>query len=217
MGGPMAPDGHAEDVNILLQHKANKKANVSVEHVATVSKTNKTNMTLCMHYMPWFQSISSSWHWVSFLPMLWHHLNLTIFRLVFQVGLSHSPGKDFSGFWGYHWKMKTQDPENVAADGRREVASHFYPLIGPYDSGDPDVLEYHLLRSWKHADGSFVCFVFVLWYLFSPMALKLKGLFDFICVLNLRGNCNNSPKNDDLTHFAPNQNVKYVHIQKNEW
>lgn len=55
--------------------------------------------------------------------------------------------KDFSGFWGYHWKMNTQDPENfVRGQGsRRQVASHFYPLIGAYDSGDPDVLEYHLL------------------------------------------------------------------------
>lgn len=57
--------------------------------------------------------------------------------------------KDFSGFWGYHWKMKTQDPEHFVrgSEGsqRRQVASHFYPLIGAYDSGDPDVLEYHLL------------------------------------------------------------------------
>lgn len=27
----------------------------------------------------------------------------------------------------------------------REIASHYCPLIGPYDSGDPDVLEYHAL------------------------------------------------------------------------
>lgn len=30
-------------------------------------------------------------------------------------------------------------------NGKREIASHYYPLIGPYDSSDPDVLEYHLL------------------------------------------------------------------------
>lgn len=29
--------------------------------------------------------------------------------------------------------------------GAKKVASHFYPLIGPYDSGDPQVLEFHLL------------------------------------------------------------------------
>ncbi len=46
--------------------------------------------------------------------------------------------------WGWHWTMNTFDP-NVIADGKRAVASHFYPLIGPYDSGDSKVLEFHLL------------------------------------------------------------------------
>ena len=51
----------------------------------------------------------------------------------------HSPG------WGWHWTMNHFDPEKKADDGRREIASHFYPRIGPYDSGDTAVLEYHLL------------------------------------------------------------------------
>lgn len=46
--------------------------------------------------------------------------------------------------WGWHWTMNHFDPEKVAG-GKHEIASHFYPLIGPYDSGDPHVLEYHLL------------------------------------------------------------------------
>ena len=36
------------------------------------------------------------------------------------------------------------DP-NQHKNGRREIASKFYPLIGPYDSGDKHVIEYHLL------------------------------------------------------------------------
>ena len=40
--------------------------------------------------------------------------------------------------------MNHFDPEKIS-DGRREIASHFYPLIGPYDSGDANVIEYHLL------------------------------------------------------------------------
>jgi hypothetical protein len=36
------------------------------------------------------------------------------------------------------------DPDRID-DGRRSIASEYYPLIGPYDSGDPQVLEYHLL------------------------------------------------------------------------
>ena len=52
--------------------------------------------------------------------------------------------KPFSDHWGWHWTMNHFDPEKQV-DEKREVASKFYPLIGPYDSGDPDVLEYHLL------------------------------------------------------------------------
>lgn len=46
--------------------------------------------------------------------------------------------------WGWHWTMDHFDP-NQQVNGQRQIASHFYPTIGPYDSGDPDVLEYHLL------------------------------------------------------------------------
>jgi hypothetical protein len=52
--------------------------------------------------------------------------------------------KPYSGEWGWHWTMNHFDPEKVK-DGKREVASRFYPQIGPYDSADPDVLEYHVL------------------------------------------------------------------------
>ena len=52
--------------------------------------------------------------------------------------------KEVNGKWGIHWTMATRDPENIV-DGKREIASHFYPLIGPYSSIDPDVIEYHLL------------------------------------------------------------------------
>ncbi|NND95711.1 MAG: hypothetical protein HKN47_00110 [Pirellulaceae bacterium] len=48
------------------------------------------------------------------------------------------------GQWGWHWTMNHFDPETVTGD-KREIASAFYPSIGPYDSGDVDVLEYHLL------------------------------------------------------------------------
>jgi hypothetical protein len=46
--------------------------------------------------------------------------------------------------WGWHWTMNTFDPEHKQG-GKRRIASHYYPLIGPYDSGDPAVIEYHLL------------------------------------------------------------------------
>ena len=52
--------------------------------------------------------------------------------------------KPVSDRWGWHWTMNHFDPETII-DGQRQVASKYYPLIGPYDSGDLHVLEYHLL------------------------------------------------------------------------
>lgn len=46
--------------------------------------------------------------------------------------------------WGWHWTMNHFDPRNVK-DGKRQIASKYYPLIGPYDSGDLSVIEFHLL------------------------------------------------------------------------
>jgi len=53
--------------------------------------------------------------------------------------------KAVSGGWGWHWTMGHFDPEQSDASGKRQIASHYYPTIGPYDSGDPDLLEYHTL------------------------------------------------------------------------
>ena len=52
--------------------------------------------------------------------------------------------KPHSDVWGWHWTMNHFDPEKQS-DGRREIASHYCPLIGPYDSGDRAVIECHLL------------------------------------------------------------------------
>lgn len=46
--------------------------------------------------------------------------------------------------WGWHWTMNHFRPGSVA-EGRRPIASRFYPAIGPYDSGDEHVIEYQLL------------------------------------------------------------------------
>lgn len=57
------------------------------------------------------------------------------------------------GRWGWHWTMNTRDPSSVSG-GIREIASHYNPLIGPYDSSDPAVLEYHtLLMRLSGIDG----------------------------------------------------------------
>ncbi len=49
------------------------------------------------------------------------------------------------GYWGQHWTMTNKDPNVMDENGKREIASHYYPLIGVYSSNDNDLQEYHLL------------------------------------------------------------------------
>ena len=51
---------------------------------------------------------------------------------------------ELSGYWGNHWTMANKNPEEFI-NGQRSVASHYYPLIGPYDSNDEHYLEYALI------------------------------------------------------------------------
>ncbi len=46
--------------------------------------------------------------------------------------------------YGYHWHEGggVFDPFETLPDGRASIASHYYPLTGPYDSRDTAVLEY---------------------------------------------------------------------------
>ena len=63
---------------------------------------------------------------------------------------------EFNQKWGSHWTMNTQNPDIIvdATTGKRQIASHFYPLIGPYSSKDPAVIEYHLLlMKYSGIDG----------------------------------------------------------------
>ncbi|WP_103866617.1 glycoside hydrolase family 71/99-like protein [Aquimarina sp. I32.4] len=53
--------------------------------------------------------------------------------------------KDFDGYWGQHWTMSNQNPDVPKSNGNLQIASHYYPLIGPYSSNDPDLHEYHFL------------------------------------------------------------------------
>jgi len=58
------------------------------------------------------------------------------------------------GTWGSHWTMANRDPDSIGADGRRQIASWYYPLTGPYASGDPDLIEYQLLlMKYSGIDG----------------------------------------------------------------
>lgn len=64
------------------------------------------------------------------------------------------------GVWGSHWTMANKNPDNVDANGKREIASNYYPLIGPYASSDEAVIEYHLLlMKYSGVDG-----ILIDWY-----------------------------------------------------
>jgi acetyl esterase/lipase len=72
--------------------------------------------------------------------------------------------KQVSGKWGWHWTMDHFDPDRVLWKGDREAASHDYPLIGLYDSGDDQALECQvLLMKLAGLDG-----VIIDWYGTKP-------------------------------------------------
>ncbi|GIK65919.1 MAG: hypothetical protein BroJett018_37130 [Chloroflexota bacterium] len=67
---------------------------------------------------------------------------------------------EISYHWGWHWTMEHFNPRVTDENGRPEIASHYMPLTGPYDSSDPDLLEYQvLLMKLSGIDG-----VIVDWY-----------------------------------------------------
>ncbi len=68
--------------------------------------------------------------------------------------------KPYSPDWGHHWTLNSCNPDLTEASGQRQIAAHTYPAIGPYDSADPVVLEYHvLLMKLAGIDG-----VIIDWY-----------------------------------------------------
>lgn len=56
--------------------------------------------------------------------------------------------------WGIHWTMATAHPDVIDGDGKRQIASLYYPLTGPYASGDTALIEYQLLlMQYSGIDG----------------------------------------------------------------
>lgn len=65
-----------------------------------------------------------------------------------------------SGYWGWHWTMDHFKPTHKDDHGRPQIASHYLPRTGPYDSSDPHILEYQtILMKLSGIDG-----VIVDWY-----------------------------------------------------
>jgi glycoprotein endo-alpha-1,2-mannosidase len=68
--------------------------------------------------------------------------------------------KDFSGkweMWNSDYNESPHNPDIVFMNGQRDLAVTSYPLTGPYDTSDPDILEYQfLLMRLSGIDGIIV-------------------------------------------------------------
>ncbi len=64
--------------------------------------------------------------------------------------------KEANGKWGWHWTMNHTDPTRFD-HGRQDLASHYRPLLGMYDSGDEQLIDCHvLLMKFAGIDGLFI-------------------------------------------------------------
>ena len=57
--------------------------------------------------------------------------------------------------WQWFGKGKKHNPDRIK-NGRHDIASVYYPLIGPYDGRDEDVLRYHFLTARQAGIEGFV-------------------------------------------------------------
>lgn len=78
-----------------------------------------------------------------------------------------------------HWKWQDthvdHDPERRLPNGLRDIATVDYPLIGPYNSWDRNVMAYHL----KTAKAAGIAAFIAIWYgPHSPTDLCIPGLLD---------------------------------------
>ena len=58
--------------------------------------------------------------------------------------------------WEWFGRGPKHDPETVLQNGRHDIASVFYPSIGPYDGREAAVLEYHMLTAKAAGIDGFV-------------------------------------------------------------
>src|ERR1700753_4251532 len=52
-----------------------------------------------------------------------------------------TPATSPHGKWGQHWAKANENPDVIGNDGKRQIASYFYPMTGPYASSDRDILD----------------------------------------------------------------------------
>ncbi len=89
--------------------------------------------------------------------------NLLSKRLIFADYFTSLHTREISG---HTWNWRYYNGDNVQWSGdlyesvgsdRKETAAPFYPLIGPYDTLDPIVMEYHILLAKAAGIDGFLC------------------------------------------------------------
>jgi hypothetical protein len=90
-------------------------------------------------------------------------LDMASQKLVLAAYLNH--WQNSTGHWrwdGWAWDDcgEAHDPSHVGAGGLRDIASIYYPLIGPYDDRDPAVQQYHVRLAKASGIDAFI----VDWY-----------------------------------------------------
>lgn len=92
-------------------------------------------MTVSRWLAIWLLCCAATCGWAASKPLLMHYMPWYETPAV-------------RGQWGSHWKGHEggHDPSKLNASGLPDIWSHYHPLIGLYDSTDPDVLECHLLQ-----------------------------------------------------------------------
>ena len=78
----------------------------------------------------------------------------------FEVAPADAPEQMTWRHWRWDGPGATHDPNTLLADGRHDLATAYYPLIGPYSSHDRGVFRYQL----ETAKAVGVSVFLVLWY-----------------------------------------------------
>ncbi|MEM6503862.1 MAG: glycoside hydrolase family 99-like domain-containing protein [Planctomycetota bacterium] len=78
----------------------------------------------------------------------------------FEVAPADAPDQLTWRHWRWDGNGQRRDPNVLLPDGRRDLATAYYPLIGPYSSHDREVFRYQL----ETAKAAGVSALLVLWY-----------------------------------------------------
>ncbi len=93
----------------------------------------------------------------------------------FMVGFKTT---DYSGQWGgwdYSNACVSHNPSTFDAQGKRDIASVYYPSVGCYDMNDPDLVEYHCqLMKMAELDGAIFDLTF---YDMSPANISMMNAY----------------------------------------